>query len=413
MDYSAMYGFLVSLGVGALIGIERERRQRKRTDIAGVRTFILISLFGTLTALITETHSQYFILASFLGLFMLIGLGYTANVYVSKELGLTTEITALMVFILGYACYYPESRIVAVMIGIVVAVLLALKEDIREFALEVEEEELFDTFKFLVITFIILPLLPNKTLDPLNVVNPYKIWLMVVLISAIGYFGYIMVKILGPDKGIGVTGFLGGLTSSTAVTTAMASKVKSAKGLLRPAAFATVLASTMMFPRVLLEVLVINSNLLEGLAVPMTAMLSIGLISSLVILHKKTDFKAKVDLESPLALKPALKFGAFFIAILIASTLSRTYLGDAGVYLTSAIAGLADVDAITLSMATMTKTGDMPSNVAVNAIVFAAIVNTLMKFVYAKIMGTKEFAKWVGGAVGAIILAGVASLILV
>jgi len=412
MEYTVIYGFLTALGIGTLIGIERERSFKDGADVAGVRTFILFSLFGAVTALISSNYMPYFLLLGFAGMVFLVGLGYAANVFLSRDRGLTTEISIVLVFLFGFLSFFDASRSIAVMSGITVAVVLAIKENLHEFAREVEKSELFDTLKFLVIAFIILPLLPNETVDPLNILNPHQIWLMVVLISGIGYFGYIMVKVLGAEKGIGVTGFLGGLTSSTAVTTAMASKVKTDKAIIKPAVFATVLASSMMFPRVLVEVFAVNPTLLPSLILPMGVMLVTGLAASFLILHSKTDFQAKVKLESPLALRPALKFGAFFVFILIVSSLSQNYWGNAGTYLTSAIAGLADVDAITLSMATMAK-GDLPGEVAVKAIVLATIVNTFMKVVYARIIGTKEFALWVGATLGATIIAGLATLIII
>ncbi len=412
MEYTVIYGFLTALGIGTLIGIERERSFKDGADVAGVRTFILFSLFGAVTALISSNYMPYFLLLGFAGMVFLVGLGYAANVFLSRDRGLTTEISIVLVFLFGFLSFFDASRSIAVMSGITVAVVLAIKENLHEFAREVEKSELFDTLKFLVIAFIILPLLPNETVDPLNILNPHQIWLMVVLISGIGYFGYIMVKVLGAEKGIGVTGFLGGLTSSTAVTTAMASKVKTDKAIIKPAVFATVLASSMMFPRVLVEVFAVNPTLLPSLILPMGVMLVTGLAASFLILHSKTDFQAKVKLESPLALRPALKFGAFFVFILIVSSLSQNYWGNAGTYLTSAIAGLADVDAITLSMATMAK-GDLPGEVAVKAIVLATIVNTFMKVVYARIIGTKEFALWVGATLGVTIIAGLATLIII
>jgi uncharacterized membrane protein (DUF4010 family) len=396
--------------VGALIGIERERSLKKEDVIAGVRTFILISLLGTLTALIAEQYTPGFIIASFAGLVILIGLGYAANVYLSKARGLTTEITGLLVFLLGFMCYDGGTRTIAIMLGIVVAVILAIKESIHEFAREVESGELFATLKFLVITFIILPLLPNRTIDPFDTVNPYKVWLMVILISGISYLGYVLMKLLGTERGIEVTGFLGGLASSTAVTTAMAAKVRETHSLLKPAVFATVIAGTMMLPRVLIEVSVVNANLLQHLILPMGVMLVVGITASFVVSHRKTELKTKLKLESPLALKPALKFGVLFVIVLLASSISRQYLGDYGVYMTSAIAGLVEVDAIVLSMATISARGDMGMDVAVTAILIAVIVNTFIKFIYARLLGTKEFARLVGRAFGAVIIAGLAAL---
>ena len=174
--------------------------------------------------------------------------------------------------------YHAEMRDMAVMLGIATAILLAMKERIHHFARVVEKFEFTDTLKFCAITFIILPLLPNNAIDPWGVIVPYKIWLMVVLISGISYLGYIFVKILGPDRGVGLTGFMGGLTSSTAVATVMASKSRENPGIMRPAVFAAILASSVMFIRVLVQIAVVNSQIMDQVMLPMAAMFAASII---------------------------------------------------------------------------------------------------------------------------------------
>lgn len=414
MDYGVLYSFIVALGIGFIIGLERERKQEaeKEPHVAGVRTFTLISLVGTTTALISESNPDYVPAIIALGVIVLIGLGHYFTSIFTKDIGLTTEFAMILVFLFGFLAFNPATIELSVILGIITAIILALKEHIHEFAMNIEEYELIDTLKFAVIAFIILPILPDTTVDPYGVVNPRQLWLLVVLISAISYVGYVMVKLLGVDRGIGVTGFVGGLASSTAVTTAMAVKSKKI-GIIKPTAFAAIIASSVMFPRVVFEILIVNRELLFEISIPMFAMLGAGLISSLIIWHSKSDVKAEFDIKTPFAIKPALKFAAFFLGVLFLQHFARIYTGNSGLYAVSIISGLADVDAITLSTARMAANGDISMDVAVNAIVIAAMANTIMKVVYAFAMGDREFGKLVAIASTTMILAGIITLILI
>ncbi len=413
VDYTALYGFLISLGVGALVGIERERRLQRKDErqVAGVRTFILIALLGTTAALVAEDN-PYFSAVIVAGGILLIGAGYYLSSTRTNDIGLTTEVAQLLVFAFGYLAYDEGTRNVSVMLGIITAVLLALKEHLHEFAKDIQKYEFIDTLKFAVIAFIILPLLPDRTIDPWGVVNPHQLWLLVVLISGISYVGYILVKVLGVERGLGLTGFLGGLSSSTAVTTAMASKTSRNSSVVKPAAFAAVIASTVMFPRIVFEVAVVDRGLLAEVAVPVAVMFLAGLAAALLLWRSKKDIKADLDLKTPFALKPALKFGAFFLIVLLLQHFGKTYFGSGGLYAVSLVSGLADVDAITLSTARMASTGDINSQTAVNAIVLAAMANTVMKAVYAYVIGNRGFGNLVAAASAAMIVAGAATILL-
>jgi len=408
MDYSILYSFIVSLAIGALIGMERERRRHRGIGGAGIRTFIIISLFGTLSAMISYLYFEYFIFVAFLALAGLIIMEYFFTSRATHDLGITTEFSALVTFLLGFMCYFDEMRNLAVILAILLTVLLTFKKRMHHFVRGIDEKELTDTLKFCIIAFVILPLLPDRTIDPLGVLNPHQAWLLVVLVSAISYLGYILTKILGPEKGIEVTGLLGGLVSSTAVTATMASEVKSNKRILRPCIFATILASSVMFLRVLLIVFIINYSLVEFLLVPMLTMFLAGILIS-VMLWPKKRIEKRAELEAPLTLGPALKFGFLFVCILFLSKISEMYLGESGFYMTSILSGLVNVDAIVLAMTTM----KISSNVAVKAITLAAITNTAVKAVYAWFLGGRRFGKWIATMFGIIIFAGLVSLFLI
>ena len=406
MHIDIVLKFLIALAIGALIGIERERKQVNKSEFAGIRTFILIALFGILSTYLNEIYPNFLIL-SFLGLIVLVGLSYIASTREEGDIGITTEVVALLTFILGALCYTDEGVRLAPIFAIIITVLLAAKSYIHKFVRKISEKELLNTLKFLIIAFVILPLLPDQAIGPLGVFNPYQIWLVVVFISAISYAGYVLMKLIGAERGLGLTGIVGGLVSSTAVTTAMASRVKESEFIIRAAVFATVVASSIMFLRILFEVLVINPDLVPLLMVPMLSMGVLG-IGLGVLAWKTTRVKEvgeKIKFKNPFSLRPALLFGVLFLIILFVSKIADIYFGSSGLYVASIISGVADVDAITISMALLAKT-TISQDVAVTAITIAAISNTVMKFGIALFIGTRRFGQIIGLIFAAIITIG-------
>ena len=410
MHIDIVLKFLIALAIGALIGIERERKQVNKGEFAGIRTFILIALFGILSAYLNEIYPNFLII-SFLGLIVLVGLSYMASTREEGDIGITTEVVALLTFILGALCYTDEGVRLAPIFAIIITVLLAAKSYIHKFVRKISEKELLNTLKFLIIAFVILPLLPDQTIGPLGVFNPYQIWLVVVFISAISYAGYVLMKLIGAERGLGLTGIVGGLVSSTAVTTAMASRVKESEFIIRAAVFATVIASSMMFLRILFEVLVINPDLIPLLMVPMLSMGVLG-IGLGILAWKTTKVKEvgeKIKFKNPFSLRPALLFGVLFLIILFVSKIADIYFGSSGLYAASIISGVADVDAITISMALLAKT-TISQDVAVTAITIAAISNTVMKFGIAFFIGTRRFGQIIGVIFAAIITIGLIAI---
>jgi uncharacterized membrane protein (DUF4010 family) len=413
MHIDLIVQILIALAIGALIGMERERKQSQHTEFAGIRTFTLISLYGIISAYISQFYN-YFLILAFLGLMVLVSLSYYRSSQWEEDIGITTEVVALLTFILGALCLSDQGLLIAPIIAILITALLALKSYIHHFVRRISEKELLNTLKFLIIAFVILPILPDQAMGPLGVFNPYQIWLIVVFISGISYAGYVAIKLMGPERGLGLTGIIGGLVSSTAVATSMAARVKESEVLIRIAVFATVIASSMMFFRILFEVLVINPNLITLLLVPMLSMgisgMALGFVAYKTTGVKKmdTDFK----LENPFSLKPALIFGLLFIAILFLSTIANSFFGSAGIYVTSLISGVADVDAITISMALLAK-DTITQDVAVTAITLAAISNTIVKFLIAFFFGTRKFGKYIGLIFAVVITLGIASLLLI
>lgn len=410
MDSLLILKFLIALALGALIGIERERKQ-EGAEFAGIRTFILISIMGTISAYLSQFF-PYFWIVAFAGLVVLVGMSYLVTTRKNGDVGITTEVAAFLTFALGLLCFTDEGMLVAPIFAIIITTLLAVKPHLHQFAHRISEKELINTLKFLIIAFVILPLLPDQVMGPLAVFNPFQIWLMVVFISAISFTGYILMKFIGPERGLSVTGIVGGLVSSTAVATSMAARVKESGLLMKAAVFATVVASSMMFLRMLFEVSVINPALLPQLSAPMLVMGVLGIILGIII-WRRTEVRqmdADLKLDNPFSLKPALIFGALFLAILFLSKIANTYLGSGGVYLASIISGVADVDAITISMALLAPE-TIPTNIAVTAITLAAMSNTFFKFLIALFLGTRKFGRNVGIIFLIIIISGLITIL--
>jgi uncharacterized membrane protein (DUF4010 family) len=408
--------FLYAVIMGLFIGGEREYMKRKyksHRSIPGIRTFILVSIFGALAGYLgVYFNSLWIVLVSFFVLSLFILIDYYYMIKKTGNLHTTTGICVFIVFILSAIVFYGFGKF-AVALGILIAVLLSSRIYLHRFVRKITKKELYDTLKFAIISLVVLPFLPNKAYGPLEVLNPYIIWLMVVFISAISFVGYILVKLFGAKKGISITGLVGGLVSSSAVSMSFSEKSKkSSKNLANAFALGIIIASTIMFFRILFEVLVINRRLLSNLVIPLGLMALGGIgFSYYYFKIKKSERKENLDLKSPFTLGPALKFGVFFAFILLLSKAAQIYLGTKGIYLTSIFSGLADVDAITLSMAKFSAEGVIAEKVASSAITLAAISNTIVKGSIVYIYGSRELRKKISFAFGVILLIGILSIV--
>ncbi len=395
----------ISLLVGALVGIERERSTEDHQKLfAGIRTFPLIALLGFLSALLGTAVAPWV-----LGVF---AAGFMAMVVVSYFLeartgfhGATSEVAAIMVFVLGVLIHH-EFYIVAIATSVVLTLFLSLKAPLQQLVSHVQAEDIYATLKFAIITAIILPILPNTTLGPLDVLNPRQIWYMVVLIAGISFAGYVMVKVFGSKKGLTLTGMMGGLVSSTAVTLSFSQKSREAPELGKTFASAIVLACSIMFPRILIEIAVVNGSLLAFIWPFIAILTASGVGASLLLLFgKKKDSNTEVDLQNPFELLSAIKFGLVFAVIIFASKAAQIYLGDGGVYLAAGLAGLTDVDAITLSMANLSKTTLSESTAAV-AILIAVVMNTIVKASIAFSLGAAALRRYTLPGFGLVLVTG-------
>ena len=411
----------LALAIGLLIGLEREQSapeagDRKRGSfLGGARTYPLVALAGALSALLTPHVGPWLVLVVLAGLFAFLGLSYADDIRSGRDRGLTSEIAFIVAFLLGALAGTPavlqplgQRSLVLLSAAIVVSLALSLKPPLHAMAKQATKDDVFATLKFLVIAVVILPLLPNETFGPLDVLNPFKIGLMVVLIAGIDFVGYVLLRVLGPGRGLGVTGLVGGFASSTAVTLSMSNRARDEPKLAGACALAVVTASTVMCPRLLLAVAVVNRQLISGLGPPLIAMALAGAAAAWVLYRrsgKVRDTGGGLKLANPFELTSALKWGALFTAVLFLSKLATEQLGSGGSYVAGLVAGTTDVDAIALSMASLAK-GAIEPQVAVTTIIIGAASNTVTKGILATVIGGVSYGKRVMGAFGAMIAAG-------
>jgi uncharacterized membrane protein (DUF4010 family) len=390
---SFWYKISISLLIGLLIGVERESRKKIGAhSFAGIRTFPMVSLFGFLSALIASITEMYVYVSMFLIFGLLISISYYFSAKEGRPGG-TTEISTILVFILGSLVFW-DYLLLSVAISVVMLIFLTLKSEFRAFAGKIEQEDFFAAIKFAIITVIVLPLLPDRTYLLLDVFNPRKIWYMVVLIAGISFIGYVLFKLIGSKKGIQILSILGGLASSTALTLSFTSRSKEVEALSRNFAAGIILASTIMFPRVLLIIFVLNTELGNELILPVVIFTITGIATSYWLWRKDalTEIN-EVKLTNPFKLLFAIKFGLLFAVILFISKAAQVYLGNQGTYFMSFFSGLADVDAISLSITELVG-NTLSIKVAVYSILLAFLANTIVKGFISTMFGSKELRKY-------------------
>jgi uncharacterized membrane protein (DUF4010 family) len=395
---------LVAAGLGALIGLEREQSESGGT-FAGSRTFPLFALYGALVGAFFPT-----VLPLAIGVLVVpLTIAYAGKIWYEQDIGLTTLMASLLTAILGATAMHSDTgAVTAIIVGGVITVLLSVKQPIHEFADQIDKTERLATLKFILVILVVLPALPDRSLDVLYGLNPRFVWLMVVFVTGLGFIAYVLGQFLGPAQSIAVTGIIGGFVSSTATTVSMAEKTVQNETLYHVCAFAVITASIVMFPRALIEVAVVNPALLPRVAIPLGVMTVVGVVAA-GTLYWRTMSDETVEpgeLKNPFRLQPALLFGAIFAVVLLVSESANEWFGTSGVYATAFLSGLADVDAMTITLSKLAAEGSVSTEVATAGIVIAAIANTLVKAALAWLLGTYRLGRLVSIALGVVVVSG-------
>jgi len=386
----------VALAIGLMFGLERgwefrELHTEQRT--AGLRTFGAIGLLGGVVAELAGDHGQMLIAALALALGIVLAAGYWRESEIDRDVSLTSSVTALVAYSLGALAGHGE-LLAASSSAVVLTMLLGFRPELHGLVRAIDREELLATFRLLLISVVMLPVLPNRSYGPWAAFNPYDIWWMVALVAAVSYVGYFATRLMGAERGILITGVFGGLASSTVVALSLARRA--AHDLREPnllAAGATI-ASAIMWPRIFLIVGAVDPELAQRLVIPLVASTIVAIAGALWLANRgrkeeKTlaESGEKMIATNPLDLGMAVRFGFILTAIMVAARAASAWTGPSGLLLVAGISGLVDVDAISLSVATMSIHRLTAPDVAISAILLAAAVNTLLKPAMALLIG--------------------------
>jgi uncharacterized membrane protein (DUF4010 family) len=393
----------VAFGIGALIGLEREQSE-SAGPFAGSRTFPLFALLGALV----QAYFPALLPVAVLAVALPLAVAYAGKVWIEQDVGLTTVMAALLTVVLGALTTHSErGAVIAIIVGGLVTVLLSAKDPIHAFADRIDEQERRASAKFILVVLVVFPLLPDRELAVLSGLNPRYVWLMVVFVTGLSFVAYVLSRTIGARRGIALTGILGGFVSSTATTVSMAERASDTPSLYRLCAFSTIVASIVMFPRALVEVAVINRDLLPLVAVPLLGMTAVGTVVATGIYWRAATGEAiETSIDNPFRLGPALLFGAVFAVVLLVSETAHAQLGSSGVYATAFVSGLADVDAITLTLSTLAAEEAITQDVAATGIVLGAVANTLVKVGLAWLLGTRRLGQLVLAVLGVVSAVG-------
>ena len=398
------FGLGISLGIGVLIGLERQLSHLNQSrGLGGVRTFAMVAVFGFVATLMGSVFNPWITVASLFSMATLLTLSHVFQMREGRK-GITTEVSLLVTFLLGMLTEIRYS-LFAVGVALLISFLLSLKLKIQNVVQQITEEELFAIFKFLVAGVLVLPFLPDRAIDPWLVIKPREVWTVVVLVLSVSFFGYLLIKFRGASHGAILTGFLGGLVSSTIVTWIFSNRSRRDPGHSMTYGLATVLAISIMFPRIYLLSRVVNPAMGARLAMPFAVLFLTGTICAYVIQRRlgqgHVNGQEAVVLGNPFNIGDALKFALMFSGILVVVSLANTRFGAVGVYVVSAISGLASVDAIAISMARLA--GDqIPLSTALNATLIAALANNVVIFCISASRGSGVYWRTVGGGIACI-----------
>ncbi|MCB1380656.1 MAG: MgtC/SapB family protein [Alphaproteobacteria bacterium] len=386
----------LALAIGFVIGLERgwrERSEKEGSRTAGIRTYSLIGLLGGILGAISLQGDRILLGAAF------VTLGAALAAYMwregerHKDLSATSLVAALLTFALGAFAVLGDSA-AAAGAGVVTVILLASKKSLHGWLARITWIELQSGLLLAAMTFIALPLLPNRPIDPWDALNPHDLWLMTILIATVSFAGYAAVKLAGPRRGLTLAAALGGLFASTAVTLSLARLAKGNSAHVKLLGGSILAAGCVMLLRVLVVAGLINRPLAVLLAPTLMTAAAVSAVIAYLLVQSGRDVKAHdgkgLDLKNPFDLGEVLRFGLLLTAVMLAVVFARQYFGDAGLLGLAALSGLADVDAMTISAARLDSTG----TIAANAILLAIAVNSLAKSIYAWYAGGSRIGLW-------------------
>lgn len=392
-----LIGLASSIGIGFLIGMERQFSKEAvehQEQFAGIRTFTMVSMFGFISALLSTMLGEWIFGLTMACVFAFVVVSYVLSSKQPSNKGATSEFALLITFTLG-ALVFMKLILFALVIMVVMLLFLAFKPTLHLFVEKLKRQELLAIILFVVMSALVIPFLPNENFGPYDLWNLKEIWQMVVLVSGTSLVGYMIAKFMG-QKGTMLAGIVGGLVSSTSVALAFSRKSMETKSTSASFFYAmgVISACTIMFPRILFEVYIVNAELAQELWIPVVLISAAGFGSAILIygLKKGKPGSNSLILKNPLDFSTAIKFAFLFAAVQWLVKYCSIHFGDSGTYIAGAIAGITDVDAITLSMAKISKAGD-DANLAINTILIAALTNTLVKFIIIIALGSIELRK--------------------
>ena len=402
----------ISLALGLLVGVQR---QHAESSIAGLRTFPMITLAGTLAALLDRLHDAHgWILAA--GGVSVVSLVVSRNLALLKSDvprdGMTTESAILLMFGVG-AYLVAGERMLAVAVGVMIAVMLQFKPELHGIVERLGDMDLKAIMQFALFTCVILPVLPNDTYGPFDVINPFEVWLMVVLIVGISLGGYIIYKFFGENAGMLLGGLLGGAISSTATTVSYSRRTASDPDNARLASVVIMIASSIVFGRVLIEISIVAPSHVAELGFPVGVMFATSFLTALAVwVQARGQSDAMPEQSNPTEVKSAVIFGLLYAGVLLALAAAMEYLGDRGAYAVAVVSGLTDMDAITLSTARLVEDQGMATLDGWRLIVVASMSNLVFKLVIAAVIGNAVLLRRIGILFAVPLLTGVALLFL-
>jgi uncharacterized membrane protein (DUF4010 family) len=399
-DLAILPRYLVAVALGLLMGLERERNPSAK---AGLRTFALTALFGVLVSHIAElTDSPWMIVAGLVLTGSMIVAAYARQAPGDGDPGTTTVSALLICYGLGVLCWLNELQLAA-MLGISATVLLYFKAELRGISQTLTRRDLISILQFAVLSLIVLPLLPNQGYGPYGAINPHQIWWMVVLISGLSLAGYAALRIAGPRQGAILVGLLGGLVSSTATTLTFSRHGRQNEALARLAIIVIVLANLVVLVRLAILAALLAPDVLSVLAPILLGGLTTGIVAAAYGLRtlKPSGEAPELTLANPTEIRTALTFGLIYAAVLLASAWLSDYAGAKGLYAVATVAGLTDVDAITLSTLRLHALGHIAPSQVANAIAIAFLANVAFKSGLVLLIGGWQMGKHAIAGMGA------------